>query len=47
MSPTNTSCLNNCIIDLRNWMTTISNKLSHFPTIDLDDTIIYPQYSTQ
>ena len=25
----------------------ISNKLSHFPTIYLDDTIISPQYSTK
>ena len=61
MSPIHNSRLNNCIIDLRNWMTTnylflnsnkttllnISNKLSHFPTIYLDDTIIYPQYSTK
>ena len=61
MSPINNSLLNNCIIDLRNWMTTnylflnsnkttllnISNKLSHFPTIYLDDTIISPQYSTK
>ena len=59
MSLINNSRLNNCIIDLRNWMTTnylflnsnkttllnISNKLSHFPTIYLDDTIISPQYS--
>ena len=61
ISPINNSRLNNCIIDLRNWMTTnnlllnsnkitllnISNKLSHFPTIYLDDTIISPQYSTK
>ena len=64
MSLMNNSNLNNCIIDLRNWMTTnysfinsnkttlldISNKLSHFPIIYLDDTIytiIYPQYSTK
>ena len=54
MSPTNNSRLNNCIIDLRNWMTTnylylnsnktillnISNKLSHFSIIYLDDTIL-------
>ena len=61
MSPINNSRLNNCIIDLRNWikinylflnsnkttLLNISNKLSHFPIIYLDDTIISPQYSTK
>ena len=61
MSQINNSRLNNCNIDLSNWMTTnylflnsnktillnISNKLSHFPTIYLDDNILSPQYSTK
>ena len=57
ISPRNNSRLNNVIINLRNLMTTnysnkttllnISNKLSLFPTIYLDDTIISLQYSTK